>query len=566
MSADFPTSIPNLTNPAGSNKQNSPSHATQHANANDNIEGLATKLGTGASVAADGKLLRGTGEGTSAWDKDAPEGEIVGDTDAQTLTNKTIDGDDNTISNVPQASVTGAPTGDFVGTTDAQELSNKTLLSATIKGNVSGWIEANETFTYNAAGIALASGGDIKYSPAYRLKLDQSVPITAYWPLEDKDEDIIPATTADVGTPTYTAGKFGNALTLDGSTDALAVTDAAAFKPTGPFSVGFWVKTTNAGTQAVFQSKSKNTNYAGFFCLVNAGKVLFQSGNNASALWSSVDGATSVNDGNWHYVICAYQSNFGRVYVDGVLDASGYMMSPTYAATNYVRIGCMNEAGSNSYWFNGQIDDLFLINGYAVDAAWVAAKYAAATAQGVAATPVTSYFIVTKTAAQLLSIFGGNQYTLINAAITNPYYSQMKSPQGFDCRPELWTLEQELTTENSVTNSVPGSWYTLGNSLTVPMGCWHLSYRGSFIGLGSGSGEQNIYSTLSTANNTESDVSFSVSNYANAAVHIGIVPYALNTVTLTASTTYYINLKSGTSASLRRWLTPQIIRAVCAYL
>ena len=65
-------------------------HAAQHSDVNDAVEALEAKLGIGASAATSGKLLRGTGAGTSAWDKDAPTGTIVGTSDSQTLTNKTL--------------------------------------------------------------------------------------------------------------------------------------------------------------------------------------------------------------------------------------------------------------------------------------------------------------------------------------------------------------------------------------------------------------------------------------------------------------------------------------------
>ncbi len=65
-------------------------HASQHSEINDAVEALEAKLGTGASTAASNKLLRGTGAGASAWDKDAPTGTIVGTSDSQTLTNKTL--------------------------------------------------------------------------------------------------------------------------------------------------------------------------------------------------------------------------------------------------------------------------------------------------------------------------------------------------------------------------------------------------------------------------------------------------------------------------------------------
>lgn len=86
----FPTSLDSFVNPTTNDFLNSPNHVSQHSDINDAVEALEAKLGISASTPTSGKLLRGTGAGSSAWDKDAPTGTIVGTSDTQTLTNKTL--------------------------------------------------------------------------------------------------------------------------------------------------------------------------------------------------------------------------------------------------------------------------------------------------------------------------------------------------------------------------------------------------------------------------------------------------------------------------------------------
>jgi hypothetical protein len=65
--ANFPGSLDSLTNPTPSDQQNSPSHSGQHATANDILEAVELKVGTGSSTPSSGTVLTGTGAGTSAW-------------------------------------------------------------------------------------------------------------------------------------------------------------------------------------------------------------------------------------------------------------------------------------------------------------------------------------------------------------------------------------------------------------------------------------------------------------------------------------------------------------------
>ena len=95
------------------------------------------------------KFLERDGSGIPQSGKSVPTGDVVGTTDTQTLTNKTIDGDDNTVQDLPLTAIKtdagnaskflerdgsgipqsgkSVPTGDVVGTSDTQTLTNKTI-------------------------------------------------------------------------------------------------------------------------------------------------------------------------------------------------------------------------------------------------------------------------------------------------------------------------------------------------------------------------------------------------------------------------------------------------------
>lgn len=64
---NFPTSLDTLTNPSATDSVATVSHSGQHTNANDAIEAIQAKLGTGASTAVANTLFAGNGAGTSLF-------------------------------------------------------------------------------------------------------------------------------------------------------------------------------------------------------------------------------------------------------------------------------------------------------------------------------------------------------------------------------------------------------------------------------------------------------------------------------------------------------------------
>jgi len=443
------------------------------------------------------------------------------------------------------------------------------------------WIQMSGSPAYASADsptFTMTATGDItaKVYPGVRVKGSQVQALSHYWSFDSSSAaDKGSATMGNIGTPTYTAGKFSNALTLNGTNQALSITDAAAFHlgaSGAEFTIGAWFKTSNSGVQTIFSSFSKNPNYAGVVLKIDTGRPYILLANNTSSTggYNEFMGTGAYADGNWHRIDASFKNNYIQVYVDGVMNISGYSVTPAYAATNYVRIGCTSDAGSNAGWFNGQIDDLFLINGYALDEQTIAAKYASATTQGTGDLTLTKYFLCTASSYSApnttITMYGGTDHSLVNATISNVYYSTQKAPYGFPLREEKWTVETSAPQTVSSAQA-QGAWVNTGaGSIIVPVGNWNLGFYAvcdagspgatcTFITINAG---------LSTANNTAPDARWAGKVAAGGATSTTAEAegtfYPQNPISLSAKRTYYLNLSqtnsAGNTANLRLTATP----------
>lgn len=159
---------------------------------------------------------------------------------------------------------------------------------------------------------------------------------------------------------TWGAGKYGDGILLNGSTEYGTITDHADLKPTGSFVIEGFIKGSDANG-GIFQSRSQASNEAGFLLALVLGKVRFQSGKNTGVIQGTdfqyVESTTSVDDNVLHHIAGVWDGSNLKVYVDGVSEGSvGWNQAPAYAATNYVQIGCQNNSGTKLDFWNGTID------------------------------------------------------------------------------------------------------------------------------------------------------------------------------------------------------------------
>jgi len=191
------------------------------------------------------------------------------------------------------------------------------------------------------------------------------------------------------------------------------------------------------------------------------------------------------------------------------------------------------------------------------------------------------YFIITAVSYSnpntTVTVYGGTDYTLANATISNTYYSTQKAPQGFPLDPTKWTVEVTDSTQRSVTSPAVGTWYNpnAADQITIPIGAWNVEYYAPLYVAKNPVTWIYVKSTLSTASNSESDVDFTsyISNQgASSSMTANGVGTRRKTIALSSKTKYYFNIYGHSSASsldsllLNNTVTPLKIRAVSAYL
>ena len=189
------------------------------------------------------------------------------------------------------------------------------------------------------------------------------------------------------------------------------------------------------------------------------------------------------------------------------------------------------------------------------------------------------YFIVTAVSTYsggntTITVYGGTDYDLADAAISSNYYSTQKAPQGFPLNPAKWSVEATDTNTETQATPTDNVWYNLGSiSLSVPIGSWKIGYSVLAGASKTSTTILGVQTTLSTANNSESETKLSgYFAYIAASGNITLrhEVYREFYVSLSSKASYYLNTKTGTESVANIYnygsILPTRIFAICAYL
>jgi hypothetical protein len=183
------------------------------------------------------------------------------------------------------------------------------------------------------------------------------------------------------------------------------------------------------------------------------------------------------------------------------------------------------------------------------------------------------YFIVVAIAATRLTLYGGADYSVVStAALSSTYYSMTKMPFGFPLNPTRWDIEATDVIFREQLNPVQNTWYNLNGAfkIVIPVGLWLVSYKAEPRAADVSGGRWSNQITLSTANNSESDVDFTSYIESNSVYILLVSVFVEKTLNIAVTTTYYLNsrtVKTGQDyLEIDGAMAKTIIRAKCLYL
>jgi len=198
-------------------------------------------------------------------------------------------------------------------------------------------------------------GGPVGY-----WKFDEGSGDTAYDESNNNNDGNLAGTCPGGSTcPTWVAGKYGSALSFDGTDDYVLPPDNSILKPTTAITFESWIKTS---ANSVFQ-------YIYAYRL-NGIRFYLSSGQPGIELYTATAGdhgfnwPTSIADGSWHHYSAVYDTSLSiqniKLYIDGVLRKTGNWTEPILYGSGYWAIGRAGNLASEH--FNGLIDDVRIYN------------------------------------------------------------------------------------------------------------------------------------------------------------------------------------------------------------
>ena len=167
------------------------------------------------------------------------------------------------------------------------------------------------------------------------------------------------------GSPAYVAGKFDQAISLDGGGEYVNCGNGSSLNPADAVTVAAWIYPTSYGSSSAeivtkLDTQSNQRAYA-LRLDSSSNKLLFfvsPDGTNEAGNAVSVASDSSIPLDQWTHVAGTYDGSSIKVYVNGVADGSEHYSSDIYSSSADLCIGALFISGSPARYFSGRIDEV----------------------------------------------------------------------------------------------------------------------------------------------------------------------------------------------------------------
>ncbi|MFA5808811.1 MAG: DUF2341 domain-containing protein [Thermoleophilia bacterium] len=178
-------------------------------------------------------------------------------------------------------------------------------------------------------------------------------------------------------------GKFGNAISFDGSNDYVSIPNATSLnlERTNAFAFETWVKLTDTTTCDILGKMNLNAPYRGIQYTVVSGQVHIYLVSTWSTNTLGVRTNETVNDDRWHHIVTTYDGSSSstgvRIYIDGIPATTVSLynsLSATILNSENLTLGMYNAGASATNAYAGLLDEVRIYNRN-ISAAEVSLRY-----------------------------------------------------------------------------------------------------------------------------------------------------------------------------------------------
>ncbi len=121
------------------------------------------------------------------------------------------------------------------------------------------------------------------------------------------------------GAPKRVAGKFGEALEFNGSTDYVEIPDAPSLSELEALSISAWIQPLELGAWVAVAEKGIHLNWSYGFFIEPDGTLSFEVSTGPGNTLVCCVGDVALEIGEWYHIFGSYDGESVKAYVDGIL-------------------------------------------------------------------------------------------------------------------------------------------------------------------------------------------------------------------------------------------------------